>query len=123
MSCAAAWLREDHGRGPDRIHWHRFGGTLAGRAVAQGLRLTIWFWAVPAQGRILLREMRAYAGMVSARYSEDARPGSLEDGDLELTGFLMSAETAQALGDLRLTDLEIPDAERRRICCWAEMDS
>jgi alpha/beta superfamily hydrolase len=116
VGCAAGWLRETTGAARIASISIGLGGMLACRAVAQGALIDdLVLWAVPAQGRILLREMRAYAGVVSARYSEDARPGSQEDGDLELTGFLMSAETAQALGDLRLTDLEIPDAERRRI--------
>jgi pimeloyl-ACP methyl ester carboxylesterase len=92
------------------------GGMLAFRAAAQGAAIDdLILWAVPSRGRVLLRELRAYAGMVAARHPDDAKPGSLRDGDLELMGFQISAETAAEVDALELTSLELPNAAQRRV--------
>src|SRR5438477_2081257 len=51
--------------------------------------------------------------MIAARHPEDSERESLPAGDLSLTGFLMSAETASAIEALRLTELDLPPGPRR----------
>ncbi|HYZ82424.1 MAG TPA: alpha/beta fold hydrolase, partial [Solirubrobacteraceae bacterium] len=113
---AARWLRESTHATRVAVIGIGLGGMLAVRALAQGAPIDdLVLWAVPAKGRLLLREMRAYAGMVAARRPEDSKPETLSHGDLELTGFLLSAETAAALGELDLTSLMLPQATAGRV--------
>jgi len=91
------------------------GGLLACWAVAKDAPIDdLILWAVPARGRVLVRELRAYAGMIAARSRTNGDAGEPGDGDLELTGFLMSSETATALERLRLDELAIPRPDGRR---------
>lgn len=116
VSCAAAWLRETTGAARLASIGIGLGGMLACRAVAQGAVIDdLILWAVPAHGRVLLRELRAYSGIVAARHAEDAQVRSPSGGDLELTGFLLSADTARDLASFKITDLEVPQANRRRV--------
>ena len=116
VSCAAAWVRETTGAARVASIGIGLGGMLACRAVAEGALIDdLILWAVPAQGRVLLRELRAYADIVAARYAEDTQAGWPSGGDLELTGFLLSADTARDLEALRITDLDVPQADRRRV--------
>jgi alpha-beta hydrolase superfamily lysophospholipase len=92
------------------------GGLLACRAVASGAPIDdLVLWAVPARGRMWLREMRTYAEMVASRRPEDHGPDLDREASLEYIGFLLTAETAGELEGLRLTDLDLPDARDRRI--------
>jgi alpha-beta hydrolase superfamily lysophospholipase len=113
---AAAWLRERTGATRVAAIGIGLGGMLAVRAVSEGAAIDdLVLWAVPAKGRLLVREMKAYAAVVAARRPEDTKPETLAYGDLELTGFLLSAETTRALSELELTALTLPDARGSRI--------
>ncbi|MGZ4254964.1 MAG: hypothetical protein ACXVR2_17135 [Solirubrobacteraceae bacterium] len=113
---AAAWLRECTGAARVAAIGIGLGGMLAVRALSEGAAIDdLVLWAVPAKGRLLVREMRAYAGVVAARRPEDTRPETLAYGDLEVTGYLLSAETARALSELELTSLTLPDAPGSRV--------
>jgi pimeloyl-ACP methyl ester carboxylesterase len=113
---AAAWLRERTGATRVAVIGIGLGGMLAVRALSEGAEIDdLVLWAVPAKGRLLVREMRAYASVVAARHPEDTKPETLAHGDLELTGFLLSAETARALSELELTSLTLPDARGSRV--------
>ena len=113
---AAAWLRERTGAARIAAIGIGLGGMLAVRALSEGAEIDdLVLWAVPAKGRLLVREMRAYAAVVAARRPEDSRPETLAHGDLELTGFLLSSETARALSELELTSLTLPDALGSRV--------
>jgi alpha-beta hydrolase superfamily lysophospholipase len=93
-----------------------FGGLLACRAVAAGAPIDdLILWGVPARGRTWLRELRAYAEMVSSRLPEDRRPDVDRGGATEYIGFLLTEDTAAALEALRLTECSIPDASERRV--------
>ena len=113
---AAEWLRERTASTRIAAIGIGLGGLVAVRALADGAAIDdLLLWAVPSSGRTLVREMRAYAGVVAARYPADAtgRPASA-DPALELIGFLMSGETAGALEQVRLNDLKLPQGQLRR---------
>ena len=115
ISDAARWLRETAGADRVAAIGIGLGGMLACRAVAREAPIDdLILWAVPARGRAMVRELRAYAGIVAARYSDDA-PSPPADSGLEITGFLLSAETAADLGGLDLTALTVPGARGRRV--------
>lgn len=116
VSGAAAWLRSR--TAVDRVAaiGIGLGGVLACRAVTDGAPIDdLVLWAVPARGRMLLRELRAQSAMIAGRHPDDAEASPpLPEGAAELAGFLMTAETATDLGRLDLTELSIPDAANRR---------
>lgn len=73
-------------------------------------------WAVPARGRRLVRELRAFSQMESSQLDGgvegflDRFPGHVsvppgeEDGGLAVAGYLLSAETVAALEEVDLSD-------------------
>jgi pimeloyl-ACP methyl ester carboxylesterase len=89
------------------------GGLLACEALAAGAPIDdLALWAVASSGHLQLRESRAYARFVRAastgvRESEDP---VLEDGSLDLAGFVLAADAVRALEALDLTELAIPAA-------------
>ncbi|MGH2885251.1 MAG: alpha/beta fold hydrolase, partial [Solirubrobacteraceae bacterium] len=92
------------------------GGILACRALAAGAPIDdLILWGVPARGRTWLRELRAYARIIGSRHPEDHQAGIDSDDDHEYTGFLLSADTARGLEELRLTELELPRRPDRRV--------
>jgi alpha-beta hydrolase superfamily lysophospholipase len=117
VSAAAEWLREVTGAERLAVIGIGLGGLLAVRALAEQAPIDeLILWGVPSRGRAMLRELRAYAGIVSARYPEDAVGAPpMPDGAVEITGFLLSGETTQALEDLQLDALSLPPAGRRRV--------
>ena len=101
------------------------GGMVAYRALTLGAPIDdLALWAVPARGGLLVREMRTFARMADSELVDtglareepppsDADP--LAEGDLNVAGFVLTAETLAALEGLDLTELGLPDASRRRV--------
>lgn len=115
VGSVAAWLRRRSGATRLVAIGIELGGVLACCAVAQGAPIEdLILWAVPSRGGRLLRELRASGTLLAGTYPEDDRPGSLPEGDLQLTGYLLTEETASALDALRLTSLELPPVADRR---------
>ncbi len=116
VSQSADWLRTQE---CDRIVaiGVGLGGMLALRAVCDGASIDdLVLWAVPARGSSLLRELHAFAQMAGGTPdAAPARSASAEDGALEVSGFVLTAETVAELGALDLTTAAIPDAARRRV--------
>lgn len=111
---AADWLRSTFGVHRVAAIGIGVGGMMAVAATADGAPIDdLLLWAVPARGRTMLRELRAYAGIVAARYP-DERQVPLE-GAIEVTGFVMTDQTAAELEQLDLTKLELSDPQRRRV--------
>lgn len=113
---SAAWLRTQE---CDRIVaiGVGLGGMLALRAVCDGASIDdLVLWAVPARGSSLLRELHAFAQMAGGTPDADpAASASPEEGGLEVSGFVLTAETVDELGALDLTTAAIPHAARRRV--------
>ncbi len=115
IASAAAWLREEFAVSRVAAIGIGVGGLAATAAVADHAPIDdLILWGVPARGRTLLRELRAYAAVVSARYPEDRRDHA-EPSGLEVTGFALSEQTSRDLEALDLTKLELPEAGRRRV--------
>jgi alpha-beta hydrolase superfamily lysophospholipase len=112
---AAAWMRENEMATRVVAIGIGVGGLMAFAAAADGAPIDdLMLWAVPARGRTTMRELRAYAGIVAARY-EPVGEQPESDGTVEVTGFVMSRETAAEIDELDLTKLELPDASGRRV--------
>ena len=95
------------------------GGMVACRALAEGALIDdLILWSVARSGSLLLRELRAFAGMVAG---DATAPDSgmiaadPDDGALAVAGFVMSAETMAELEKLDLTRLPIRDGDKRRV--------
>ena len=94
------------------------GGLVALRAAAEGAPVDDFvLWGVPARGKTMVRELRAFARLEEKESSVPAAdgPGAVGNGGLEAAGFLLSAETVADLNGLDLTELRVPDAGERRI--------
>ncbi|HEX3979042.1 MAG TPA: hypothetical protein VHW96_22420 [Solirubrobacteraceae bacterium] len=115
VASAAGWLREEFAVSRVAVIGIGVGGLIATAAVADHAPIDdLILWGVPARGRTLLRELRAYAAVVSARYPDDRKDEPDVDG-LEVTGFAMSDQTLSDLEALDLTKLELPGADGRRV--------
>ncbi len=106
---AAGWLREVSGAARVAAVGIGLGGAVALKAVGDGAAVDeLVLWSVPASGRRLIREMQIHANMVAAEFPEDQRSPAAPGEDLELIGYVLSAETARELGELRLDQLNLP---------------
>ncbi len=113
---AALWLRGAAGCRRLVVVGIGLGGLLACRAAEVHAPIDDFIlWGVPARGRALLRELRAYAGMVEVAETEDPRHQPPPEGELELTGFRMTPETVQAIEAVRLDPSAGPAVEHRRV--------
>jgi len=101
------------------------GGMVAYRALSLGAPIDdLVLWSVPSRGGLLVREMRTFARMAEAELvdtglaREDPPPSDadpLAEGDLNVAGFVLTAETLADLEALDLTELVLPEAPRRRV--------
>jgi pimeloyl-ACP methyl ester carboxylesterase len=86
------------------------GGMLACRAVEGGAPIDgLVLWASPARGRELTRQLKAFARLEASQVFEglpDPPPPS--DGELEVGGFVLSADTQSELGALDLSAITLP---------------
>jgi pimeloyl-ACP methyl ester carboxylesterase len=118
VAAAADWLRGETDCERIVAVGLGLGGMLALRALAGGAPIDdLVLWSVPARGSLLLREMRAFAQMAAGGTGEtgETNPPALDDGGLEVAGFVLSAETVSELEQLDLTALSLPQAARRRV--------
>jgi pimeloyl-ACP methyl ester carboxylesterase len=86
------------------------GGLLACRAAETGAPIDgLVLWASPARGRDLTRQLKAFARLEASQVFEGlpAPPAPVE-GELEVGGFVLTAETQAELGDVDLSTLALP---------------
>jgi alpha-beta hydrolase superfamily lysophospholipase len=119
VSVTARWLRTTAGVSRIVAAGVGLGGLVAYRAASQGPCIDdLVLWGVPARGRSLVRELRAYSQLPSSKAlpRDGHEPSSLlEDGDVLSAGYLLSAETASTLEALDLTQLHLANVRRRRM--------
>lgn len=107
VQSATRWLREASGADAVVALGLGLGGMLTYRAAAHGAGLDgLVLWSVPARGRDLLRQLKAFSRLERAEFFTQVDPPEpLPDGDLEAGGFLLSAETVEALSRLDLSEM------------------
>jgi len=94
------------------------GGLLICRAISENAAIEeAVLWAVPARGRPLLRELRAFALLEDSELgaSGEVQPQPFPDGRTGAGGFVLSAETTQALAELDVSTLELPTSQVGRV--------
>jgi len=86
------------------------GGMLACRATEAGAPIDgLVLWATPARGRELTRQLKAFARLEASQVFEGLpAPPPASDGELEVGGFVLSAETQAELGAVDLSTLALP---------------
>ena len=91
------------------------GGAVAARAIADGAEVEdLVLWSTPYKGRLLLRELRAFAAWTSEP-GEPPAAGTVEieqHGVLWVHGYPLGARAQQQLEALDLTDLALRGVER-----------
>jgi alpha/beta superfamily hydrolase len=115
ITAGATWLRASSGSERVAVIGLGFGGIVAARALAADAPIDdLVLWAVPARGRGLVRQLRAFAGLQGSRYSltGEQEPSVLPDGWLEVNGFVLSLETIATLEAMTLTDLPLRGLQR-----------
>ncbi len=117
VAAGAQWLRQASNAGEVVAIGIGLGGMVACRAALQGAPIDeLVLWQVPARGRALVRELRAFAALEVAyipdpdRVETATEPPQLEDGALVANGYLLSAATVADLQGLDLASA----AQRRR---------
>ena len=115
IASAAGWIRENEAATRVVAIGIGVGGLMAVGAAADGAPVDdFMLWAVPARGRSTMRELRAYAGIVAARHDPVVEE-TPSDGTVEVTGFVISPQTAAEIDQLDLTKIELPGASDRRV--------
>jgi alpha-beta hydrolase superfamily lysophospholipase len=120
VGVAARWLAAETGGGARlTLVGLGLGGLIGWRAVAAGAPLDdLVLWGVSGRGRSLVREVKAFSRLERSKLAE-LNPGREipgdDDGALTAAGFVLSAETIAALGDVALGALPLGDGAARRL--------
>jgi alpha-beta hydrolase superfamily lysophospholipase len=109
LTVAADWLRADSGCARIATLGLGLGGLVASKAIADGALIDdLVLWAAPVRGRAFVREQRAFSQLQASRLSLSGEPeqSQLPEGWLEAGGFVLTAETIDALQHVDLRSLE-----------------
>ena len=129
VAAAARFLRQETGCERVAGVGIGLGGMLVWLAATQGAPIDdLVLWAVPSQGRRLLREMRAsaaleidtrlepeYAPSAPAATAADSPDAPEDHGLLEMAGRVVTQDTVDSLARIDLTKLPLSDPTRRRV--------
>jgi alpha-beta hydrolase superfamily lysophospholipase len=94
------------------------GGLLAWRSIVSfGAPIDdLILWAVPARGKTLVRELRAFSRLeVAGQQASNDATAHIHSHSLSANGYALSAETVEALERLDLGELALPDATHRHV--------
>src|SRR5579884_4043143 len=113
---AARWLLENTTATRVAAIGIELGGLVAYRAAACGAPVEeLVLWGTPARGKALVRQLRALSKLESARFFEGLEPPPPPpEGEIQAGGFVLAAETRQALDALDLTALHLPAGSPQR---------
>lgn len=109
LAAAADWLRADSGCARIATLGLGLGGLVASTAIADGALIDdLVLWAAPVRGRAFVREQRAFSQLQASRLtrSGEPEPSQLPEGWLEAGGFVLTAETIDALQRVDLRSLQ-----------------
>ncbi|MFL5859971.1 MAG: hypothetical protein ACJ780_04210 [Solirubrobacteraceae bacterium] len=114
---AAAWLRGEVGARRIVAVGMGLGGMLAYRCAAEGDAIDdLVLWSVPARGRALIRQLRAFSRLETEHFFEGLpHPPAHPEGELEAAGFRLTAETVRDLEALDLGALSLANARSRNV--------
>jgi dienelactone hydrolase len=87
------------------------GGLIICKALSEGAAIEeVVLWATPTRGRTFLRELRVFARLEDSEFDppSDVQTKLLPEGYTGAGGFVLSADTTQALDELDVSTLELP---------------
>ncbi len=121
VAAAAEWFRGQPGIERVAAIGFGLGGMLAVLAASAGAPIDdLILWGVPARGRTLVRELRAFAAMMDSAFTEDDSPKEIEaeaaaipEGGLVAGGFLLTAETLGRLSEADVSKVGLEGSGRR----------
>ncbi|HEY7932751.1 MAG TPA: alpha/beta fold hydrolase [Solirubrobacteraceae bacterium] len=109
----AQWLRDSGGCERVAAIGIGSGGLIVLRAIADGASIEeAVLWAVPSRGGAFLRELRVFAQFEEP--DQDGKENLLPDGYAGAGGFVLSAESTEALQALDVSELELSSSHLRR---------
>lgn len=112
VSDAAAYLRSRPGVDRVAAFGVGLGGLVAWEAAAAGAAIDdLALWGVPAEGRRLVRELKALSRLEVKLPGDDQLPA----GALAAAGYVLSPETIAALQQVDLSRTPLPEAVGRRV--------
>jgi hypothetical protein len=119
VAAAAAHLRLAHGCRRVVAIGIGTGGLLALTAAQDGAAIDDFvLWGTAARGRAVLRQLGLFARMEAEARAAEGQPdeddGTVEEGALEVGGYLLGAESAAALKALDLRAPQLPGGPGRR---------
>ena len=107
VSGAASWLADSCGADAVTAVGIGLGGLIACHAITEGAPIEeLVLWNVPAKGRTLIRELRAFSALEVAYIPDPDAPapesgnGRPQDGAVVANGYLLNAETVEQLSRL-----------------------
>jgi dienelactone hydrolase len=112
VDAAARWLRARSGCHRVAAIGIGLGGLMACRAVSAGAPLDhLVLWGVPARGRTLVRELRAFGRLEASHLAAAGapEPPALPEGAVAVAGYVLSTETRRALEAVEVDGLAGPD--------------
>jgi dienelactone hydrolase len=116
VGATAAWLRERTGASRSLALGIGLGGMLAYLAARDYEAIDdLALWGVPDRGRALLRDSKSLSKVIAAEFPEDQGRDPVAEGDIELIGYVMTAETEAAISELELSAIALPGCDRRRV--------
>lgn len=115
VSDAAGWLAAATGARRLVALGVGSGGLVACLAAAGGAAIDdLALWGTPARGHSLIRQLRAFSTIERAHFYEGIEPGPpAPDGELEAGGFVLTAETVEAIEAIDLRELTLPERAQR----------
>ncbi|MGI8572731.1 MAG: alpha/beta fold hydrolase [Solirubrobacteraceae bacterium] len=119
--CAAltescSWLRARASARRVTVIGLGLGGLIACRAAAGTAPVDeLVLWATPARGRAIVRELKATSRVEAAQcFDTETPPPPVPEGELDVSGFQLSAETVAALSGLDVQALSFADGSPSR---------
>ncbi len=115
VAAAADWLRAQFGCARIAVIGIGLGGLLAARAAADGAAVDdLVLWGVPARGRTLVRELKAFARLEASRLSAGGAPEmpAPPEGSVVAAGYLMTSGTVADVEAINLSE-RAPGGPRR----------
>lgn len=101
IAAGSAWLRK-RGCGRITVFGLGLGGLLARECLARGGAIDdLVLWAAPSSGRFFARELRALWRLQVGKTAAEEGELLLPTGWIEVGGYVVSAETLAALGELK----------------------
>jgi pimeloyl-ACP methyl ester carboxylesterase len=118
LAGSAEWLCESTGTSAISVVGIGLGGLLAREAIARGAPIReLALWGAPASGKAFVREVRAFSRLQARSFEatqDAARRFGFDESAIEAGGFVLSAETIEALRQLAPDDAA-PSALRRAL--------